>query len=85
VAQVREVAPAPRANVLQLFSGTNEPLQNTVYSEDSIDTQIPCTSQAESNRPGRQPKLTLLSHSACQYQDHSIDTAYSYLRLARFM
>lgn len=51
--------------------------------EDGADTQIPCKNQPETNRPGTQPELTLLSHSACQYQDHSVDAAYSYLRLAR--
>lgn len=32
MAQVQEVAPTYRASVLQLFSGTNKHLQNTVYT-----------------------------------------------------
>lgn len=51
--------------------------------EDGVDTQMPCKSQPESNRLGREPELTLLSCCACQYQDRSVDTASSYLRLAR--
>lgn len=72
---MREVAPTHRPMCFSCSVELTNPHRTQCTQEDSVDTQIPCKSQPESNRPGRQPELTL-SPSACQYQDHSVDAAF---------